>query len=211
MARIVDRAEALERLAEGNVLGDASLVHMEIMEPATRNVWLGTEPITREQYGDFDPGEGYVKSGAAEAPMDLVGFRRSPGAEADGPATRRQIAGRWFIHVAVPVWPPKRAHGLDGPMEVRVLKHQTVGFDSGRTLFVLRLPDGGEFIQQTGGRPDAEQMALPEGWSLRGVDLEEPITVEMQDEGPLTLWFADMVSFQGPVEGLPLSPSLEST
>lgn len=203
MARVVTREQALANLADVNRVSEPREIHMEILETASRNVWLAPDPITRAAFEAFDPGPGFVKTGAARSPMDLVGFRRSPGASQDGPAIRDTIAGVPFIHVALPAAPPKRPFGEDGPMELVVLKHQTVGFDTGRTLPILCLPDGSEYVQQTGDAPDRVRMGLPEGWSLREAQLESDLTIEMQDEGPRTWWFPKRVSFQGPVEGLP--------
>jgi hypothetical protein len=176
---------------------------MEIMEVATRHVWLAPEPITREAYEAFDPGPAFAKSGAAASPMDFVGFRRSPGMPADGPVRRRRIGGHDSIHVAIPELPPERPFGPDGPMRLVVQKHQTVGFDAGATLAILCLPDGTEYVQQTGSVADPTRVELPEGWSLRAVVLAEHLTLEMQDDGPVTWWLPGRTSFQGPVPDLP--------
>jgi hypothetical protein len=201
--RVVSREHALDSIDPQSVVRAPRAVHMEIMDVATRHVWLAPAPIVPDVYPAFEPGPGFAKSGAAASPMDFVGFRRSPGMPADGPTTRRRIGDHAFMHVATPALPPERPFGPGGPMRLVVHKHQTVGFDAGATLAILCLPDGAEYVQQTGTVTDPAGVGLPEGWSLRSVVLAERLTLEMQDDGPVTWWLHGTTSFQGPVPDLP--------
>ncbi|HEM47694.1 MAG TPA: hypothetical protein ENO23_11695 [Alphaproteobacteria bacterium] len=201
--RVVSREHALDSIDPHSVVRAPRAVHMEIIEVATRHVWLAPAPIAPDAYAAFDPGPGFAKSGAAASPMDFVGFRRSPGMPADGPATGRRIGDHAFIHVAIPALPPERPFGPGGPMRLVVVKHQTVGFDAGAALAILCLPDGTEYVQQTGSVADPARIGLPEGWTLRSVVLTGSLTIEMQDDGPVTWWLPGRQSFQGPVPDLP--------
>jgi len=177
----------------------------EIVEVATREVWQGYDPCTRAWYEALDPGEGFVKVGFGAGIMDRSWFRRSPDANVDGPVRTREFDTRPFFLCArapadVDPGPPRR---------MMVDKHHTILFESGRDISLLRTAEGGLYVQVVGGAGESSPPELPEGWGFETVSLDADWIVELPHPCE-TFWFAGMVSFQGPIDGLPDAPGLSA-
>lgn len=188
-----------ENLQEGGfaVPGGRDL-YMEVMDTATRLVWMSAAPVELADYEALELEEPLVKVGIARAPMDCAAFQFSPGAP--GEAVReRVIDGRLYINVAAPLeQKPPSLPG--GPAEIMVNKAHVLGYAAGRSIAVLRLPEG-YFIEVVGDDSGDENLVLPEEGSLRRIELARPWVVSLPTPTRTFFWFGDSLrSFQGPVE-----------
>ena len=111
----------------------AQELHMEILDPTTRNVWQSLEPVTRGEYDAFRLEAGFVKVGIGRGAMDEHWFDRSPGANASGPMEVRKFGGREFGLCARPASAPELLFGPDGPRRLLVEKHHVMRFTAGRS------------------------------------------------------------------------------
>lgn len=183
--------------------GRAGHLHGEVLDTATGTVWLGQEPMSREEFDRLELPDGFVKTGIGEAVADAAFFRRSPGAEADGPLETRDIAGVRFSLVARPGAPDSPLPGL---FVLPVHKHHRVLYASGSTIEVMDCGDGADYVPlvrnavMAGRRADrpARPRVLPDGWSVRRVTLDRDLVVELPCPTRVT-FFASGDSFQGPV------------
>ncbi len=112
-----------------------------------------------------------------------------------------EIDGWTFAQVARPGKPEP---GFERVTVLPVYKHHRVGFVAGRTISILDMGDGWDYVPQVARasfRPDADSgnaPEMPEGWSVRDVVLEEDLLVEMPY--PARVCFFDTGdSWQGPV------------
>jgi hypothetical protein len=187
------RASELE-LALENATVRPREPHCELLDTATREIWLVREPVPREWFDALVPAPPLVKSGYGTGAMDRAWFRRSPGAPADGPLATREIGGRVFQLVAKPDLSGVRG---DFPRRLVVDKHHVIGFDAGRLVMLLRAPDGREYVELVCGRGAP---SLPAGWSLHTLELAAPWEIELPAPTE-TWWLANGASFQGPIDG----------
>ena len=174
-------------------------LHIEIMQAATRDVWLAQAPIEPGDFEALEVPEGWVKSGAGRGAMDRARFRRSPGAESDVPVDEIDLVGTRSAHVAraQQVVPPEPGQ----PVQILVEKHHDLGCDAGRELRIPCLPDSSEYVEQIhpGG---AAETPFPPGWSLGRLQLREPLDVCLPC--PVAcFFFANGASFAGPLDDLP--------
>jgi hypothetical protein len=170
----------------------------EIIDLTTREVWQDRNPTPRAWWNELSLEAPLLKAGYGAGNMDRMWFRRSPDAEVDGPVREREIAGRQFFCCA-------RAPGDMGqgnPRRLMVDKHHTLLYQAGREVQILTTAEGKDFVLVVDGVPDAPAPALPEGWRVRGIKLEEDWIVELPAPTE-TYWFEGMISYQGPVENLP--------
>ena len=185
-----------DRVPARNVTVTPRELHMEVFDQASGDVWLCSEPVTREEYKAFAPDPPLVKSGLGTGRMDAAFFTRSPGATEDGPLEQRAIEGRDFVLVARPELPfetPPAGH----PLRIMVHKHHVLEYLAGAPLLVLRLPDGRDFVHVVEPRFAGERL-LPEGWVLRSLVVGGRLRVELP--APTTVFFfSNGESFQGPV------------
>ncbi len=195
---------ASPELPAHNVLVDCRELHAELLDLETGTVWQSHRPISREEYAALELPEKLVRVGIGAGVMDEHYFRRSPGAEADGPVAEREIGGHLFIHCANPPKGGPETPVGDDPKLMRVDKHHSLVFDAGRELLVIRA-DGCDFVQVIaaspggGGLLQTVDLRLPEGWSLRTEKLESRTTIHLPN--PTQAWFfANGASFQGPVD-----------
>lgn len=87
----------------------------------------------------------------------------------------------------------------DGPMELSVNKAHVIGFEAGRRVAILSLPEG-DFVEVVGDASEDESLVLPEGASLKQVSLQQPWLVSLPTPTRALFWFGrSMRSFQGPV------------
>ena len=95
---------------------DCQEPHGEILDLESGTVWQTYLPISKQAYNALDLPKTLVKIGVGTGVMDEHYFRRSPGADEDGPVSERDIAGlRWF-HCANPPEGAK-APDEDGPIK----------------------------------------------------------------------------------------------
>ena len=86
-----------------------------------------------------------------------------------------------------------------GPIEISVDKAHVIGFAAGRAVAVLSLPEG-NFVEVVGDASADETLVLPQGASLRRMDLKQPWVVSLPTPTRTFFWFGkDLRSFQGPV------------
>ena len=183
--------------AGGILVPGGSEPHMEVIEAATGQVWMSLEPATRQDYEALLPqlDESLQPIGIGAAAMDAALFQHSPGGP-DKPVRERTIGGHRFINVAIP---GQRSSLPGGMMEMMVEKAHVIGFEAGRRLAVLRLPDG-DFVEVVGSADQDDAIVLPEGGTLLRLELMAPWVVPLP-EPTRTLWSFErgLRSFQGPV------------
>lgn len=190
-----------ETLQEGGyaVAGGRDLF-MEVMDTATGHVWLSAAPVQLSDYESLELDGSLVKVGIARAPMDRAAFQYSPGAPGE-PVLERIIDGRLYINVAAPPppgeWTAPTQPG--GPIQILVNKAHIIGFEAGRSVSVLSLPEG-DFVELVGESEGDDTLVLPPGGILRQVILEQPWMVQLPTPTHTFFWFGDALrSFQGPV------------
>lgn len=187
-----------ERLPEGGfaVSGGRDL-YMEVMDTTTSLVWMSAAPVKVADFEALQPEETLVKVGIARAPMDRAAFQYSPGAP-DEPVRERVIDGRLYINVAAPEEriPPTQP---GGPMEISVNKAHIIGFEAGRSVSILTLPEG-NFVEVVGDADEDDSRVLPQGGSLQQIELAQPWIVSLPTPTRTFFWIGEsMRSFQGPV------------
>jgi len=133
--------------------------------------------------------------GIGAAAMDSALFQYSPNAEGE-PVRERTIGGRRFINVAIP---GERSNLPGGMLEIMVNKTHVLGYEAGRMITILSLPEG-DFVKVVGDAEQDDCVPLPEGASLKKIELQQPWIVPLPTPTK-TLWHfgSGMRSFQGPV------------
>jgi len=179
----------------------------EIMQAATRDVWLSHQPISTEQFDALSLPAGFIKSGVGFATMDLAYFRRSPDAEQDGPVETMEVDGRQFMRVARPGHMEKAPDGnpYDGLILVHVDKHHNLLFKAGRTIEIMSFADGRDYVPTVNqgtlgfmGSSATKTRQMPGGWTVRQVELKTDLLVELPNPTRAAFFF-NGESFQGPV------------
>jgi len=170
---------------------------MEVMDTATGLVWMSAAPVQLADFAALEPGASMGKLGIARASMDCAAFQYSPGAPG-APVLERVIDGRLFINVAAPLaQTPSALPG--GPVEISVDKAHLIGFEAGRSVVVLSLPEG-DFVEVVADDSADESLVLPEGGVLKRIELSQPWVVSLPTPTRTFFWFGHgMRSFQGPV------------
>lgn len=182
-------------------------MHGEIMDPSAGTVWLAQDPMTPERFEALELPDDLVKTGIGESVADAAYFRRSPGAECDGPLQARDIDGIRFALVARPGLPETSPAGV---FTLPVYKHHRVMFKAGRTIEVMSCGDGLDYVPlvaraRMAGRATAaadrppRPRRLPEGWSVRNVSLTRDLVVELPCP-TRAVFFSSGDSFQGPLQ-----------
>ncbi len=187
-----------EQLPEGGVaVVGARDPHIEVIEIANGRVWMSLEPASQQDYAELleELDESVHGVGIGVASMDAALFQYSPNGEGE-PVRERMIGGRRFINVAIPVEQTPLPGGM---VEIMVNKAHVLGYEAGRTVTILSLPDG-EFVEVVGTADNDHQITLPEGVSLKQIVLEQPWVVPLPTPAK-TIWQfgAQLRSFQGPV------------
>jgi hypothetical protein len=178
-------------------------LYMEVMDTATGLVWMTAAPVQLADFEALELEEPLVKVGIARAPMDRAAFQSSPGAPGE-PVRERVIDERLYINVAAPL-EQKPASIPGGPVEISVDKAHVIGFEAGRSVVVLQLPEG-DFVEVVGDDAADESLVLPQGGVLRRIALTRPWLVPLPTPTRTFFWFGkQMRSFQGPVT-LPVKP-----
>ena len=184
----------------GYLVSGGRALFMEVMEQTTRRVWMTAAPITLADFEALELDASLLKVGVATASMDQAAFQCSPGAP-DEPVLERVINRRLYINVATPAPPHEwiASTELGGPVEITVNKAHIIGFEAGRSVVVMRLPEG-DFVEVVGEPDGDEALVLPAGAELREIALQEPWLVKLPSPTRAFFWFGhSMRSFQGPV------------
>jgi hypothetical protein len=183
-------------IAPQNVTRQPRLLHMEVMNLQTGDVWLCQEPVTIEQFKAMQVAPPLMKSGCTTSTFDSAHFLRSPGAAADGPLETCTVDGRAFSRVARAV----RFGGLSkgaAPTLVKVEKHHAMTFARDREVALAQLPDGQFYVQQTECMP-GKSFAAPSDWRLFKLALDADWTLLVPP--PVSVYFfPSLRSFQGPI------------
>lgn len=178
------------------VVGGRDL-YMEVMDTATGLVWMSAAPVQAADFEALELEPSLVKVGIARAPMDRAAFQYSPGTPGS-PVRERLINGRLYINVAAPMekTPPTLT---GGPIRISVNKAHMIGFKAGRTVTILRLPEG-DFVEVVGEDTADESLVLPQDGELMRIELSRPWVVSLPTPTRTFFWFGEsMRSFQGPV------------
>ena len=187
-----------QQLPEGGIaVPDTCDLHMEVIDITSGLVWMSYEAVTEADYLGLELGDSLRGVGIAHAAMDTSQFQYSPGAPEE-PVRERMIGGHRFINVAqTKLLKAPVQHG--NMKEIMVEKAHVIGFDAGRSLTILSLPEG-DFVEVVGSAENDYQLVLPEGASLKQITLQQPWVVILPNPTQ-TIWsFApQMRSFQGPV------------
>jgi hypothetical protein len=189
------RLDAEERI---NEVPDPRRDRGEIIDLQAREVWQDLNPTPRSWWDDLTLEAPFLKLGYGSGNMDRMWFRRSPDAGVDGPVRTREIGGRRFFYCAK----APNSMGDGEPRRLMVDKHQTLVYEAGREVRILTTPQGDHFVLVIEGIPSAPAPRLPEGWSLRDIQIGEDWIVDLPAPTE-TWWFEGMVSYQGPIEDLP--------
>ena len=179
----------------GVVIPGGRDMDMEVIDTQRGLVWMSVEAVTRQDFDKLELDDSLRPMGIAAACMDAALFRHSPNGEGE-PVRERVISGHHFINVAA----PGAAKPLPGGMiELMVDKAHVIGFDAGRRLVILSMPEG-DFVELVGDADQDHELPLPQGASLRTIELHEPWVVPLPNP-TRTLWrFGEKLrSFQGPV------------
>ena len=182
----------------GHLVTSGRELVMEVMDLQAGLVWMSTDPVTQAYFDELELEEGLVKVGIASASMDCAGFQHSPG-RGDEPVLQRVIDGRTYINVARPM--EQAAHDQPGgPTEIQVDKTHVIGFEAGRSVAILKLPEG-NFVEVVGDQSVDEALVLPKNGELTSVALDQPWIVALPSPTRTFFWFEKgMRSFQGPVD-----------
>ena len=182
-----------------NFLPDPHEPHAEILDTTRGEVWQSQQPITPDQFRGLDLPEGFRPIGLGTGTMDLHYFRRSPGASGDGAVAQRDFSGHTFTFCAKPPADgPSLPAGGKGPRLLMVDKHHSLIFEPGRRVEFLVLPDGSEYVHVIDPAPGTEPLELPEGWTVRSVELAEQWVVHLPAPTK-AFFFPGFESFQGPI------------
>jgi hypothetical protein len=184
---------------DGNFPVDCASPHAEVLDTRTMEVWQSCLPITRADYEALELDAGYNRVGLGSGVMDRHYFRRSPGADRDGPVRLREFGGRKYLHCArPPQGGPSFPAGRSGPALLLVDKHHTLIYEAGRSLNVLRTAEGRELVHVIRGDPDPDSLVLPKDWELRSLTTQSALVVHLP--APTTaFFFSNGASYQGPV------------
>lgn len=198
-----------ETIPDRNLLVDCQAPHAELLDLTTGTVWQSWQSIGYDEWDALELPPKLLKVGIGAGVMDAHYFRRSPGAELDGPVAEREVGGHVFFHCANPPKEGPEAPFGDEPMLMRVDKHHSLIFEAGRDVDVIRLPDGRDYVQVIAASPGGggimqseaapAELPLPEGWLLRTENITSHTTIHLPH--PTEAWFfANGASFQGPVD-----------
>lgn len=182
----------------GVAIPGARDMHIEVID-TDGLVWMSVEVATQRDFDNLtldDTLRPVGGLGVGVAAMDAALFKHSPGVT-DKPVRERIIDGHRFINVAIPGQPTPLSGGM---LEIMVNKGHVLGYNAGRILAILSLPEG-DFVEVVGNADRDDQLALPEGARLRKIELKQPWIVDLPTPTK-TIWQfgAQMRSFQGPVK-----------
>jgi len=167
------------------------------MDTTTGLVWMTAAPVQQADFESLELDETLLKVGCARSSMDRAAFQYSPAAPGE-PVQERVINGRLYINVAAPLKNTPSSIP-NGPVEISVDKAHVIGFEAGRSVAVLTLPEG-NFVEVVGENATDASLILPEGGTLNRLTLTRPWLVPLPTPTRTFFWFGKSLrSFQGPV------------
>jgi len=179
-------------------------LRVEIIDTATRAVWLCHAPVTYKRARSLPLPKGFSLSGIAHAVADLAYFGRSPGADTEGALDTIEVDGLRFAFVARPVGFDTITHdGVDTSV-MTIDKHHTMLYAASRTIEVLDFGDGTVATpawQSPRPPTDRHERVLPAGWSVRDVVLDDDLIAAIPNPARVAV-LSDGAGFHGP---LPIS------
>ena len=189
-----------EMLGEGGcAIEGGRETFMEIVEEATGNIWMSLKPVSQSDFDNLLAPEGFQKTGTGAAVMDAAGFIHTPNRPGE-PAEVMEVDGRKFCSNSMIVdMHPSDIEGA--PVKVIVNKAHVLGFEAGREIAVMEMPEG-DFIEVIGCSSDDEKLVLPEGAKLRREKLTKPLVLTLPTPTQTYFWVnpGNPRSFQGPVD-----------
>lgn len=174
---------------------------LEIQSPNSIRAWISSD-ITRAEFDALELPMGWFKNQPRTGDPDASRFLRSPDAAVEGEYLDAELFGFTWRHSATVVQPniPLDEQGLLNGSLVR--KFHEVTFNAGRTIVVLRSPEGEAFVRI--GR-DANRVSddpsIPDGWRLVEYTTPEQLVILFAGEN-LVIRTDNQDSFQGPVPEL---------
>ena len=187
--------------------GGRDNLYTEIRDNSTGYVWLCQTPMTSEEFQNLPLPEGFSKVAIGRAAHDLAYFTRSPDAIKDDPVTSMQIGNWTYAKVARPGSIDKKylEQGYRNFILLNVHKYHKVMFKAGRTIEILTMEDGNDYVPNTteaigfAGNKTLEGRALPESWSIREVTLKNDLILEIPCPARVC-FFNNGDGFHGPVQ-----------
>jgi len=175
--------------------------YMEITELANRSVWLCQQPIPYEEGQALSLPKGFAITGIGESAHDAAFFPRSPDATEEGPLETMKVGNYIFSKVAKPGQPES---GFKEVLVLPVYKYHKVLFKAGRTIEILTMEDGKDYVPNVYGmkgmfaKNKPKERILPDGWSIRNITLTEDIILEIPNPARVC-FFRTGSGFHGPV------------
>ena len=174
-------------------------VRFELMETATRRVFLCHDPVGTAEVASFEAPDGFAHVLAGEAVADAAFFARSPGAAHDGPVDTLELGGRRFAFIAQPVGFDELASGA---AEMTIDKHHAMLYRAGRTLDLLDFGDGTVATPAWGSTDPAVELTdrmLDDGWALRRIRLGDDLLTTIPNPARVIV-LDHAFGFHGPVD-----------
>ena len=174
-------------------------LRFELMETASRRVFLCHDPVTTAEIASFEAPGGFAHVLAGKAVADVAFFARSPGATHDGPVDTLELGGRRFAFVARPVHHELRPSGA---VVLTIDKHHAMLYRAGRTLDVLDFGDGTVAAPAWSSADPAATLTnemLDVGWTLRRVRLVDDLLTVIPNPAQVIVLDREF-GFHGPVD-----------
>lgn len=173
----------------------------EIRQNSTGDIWLCQRPITMEVFAKLQLPEGFSRTGIGRAAHDVAYFRRSPEAKVDGILDTLEIEGWVFSKVAKP---GMLESGFVDVIVLPVYKYHIVQFNAGRTIEILTMEDGQDYVPnvtELSGmfHKTTKERVLPKGWKIRKETLNQDLIVEIPYPARVC-FFRSGHGFHGPVK-----------
>lgn len=175
-------------------------LHMEILDTRSMQVWQVMNNVTRDEYKAVEVDDVYRKVGVGALAAHSSFFRRSPGAESDGPMRTLELGGHRWSLCAIPGVPSMPAEP-DGPRLVSVDKHHSLVYAEGTELRYLESPEGETYLHVVGTGKNTDSLQIPSGWAFGTLRLAEQTIIDLPC--PTSAFFFQtaegLESDQGPV------------
>ena len=179
----------------------------EIRNDQTQEVWLCQQPMFHEIFKALVLPEGFSRALFGRAAHDAAYFRRSPEGTEDSPLPTMEVDNFTFSKVARAgkVDMKYMKQGFRNLFLLTVYKYHIVLFKSGRTIDILTMEDGKDYVPNMavsdkgiGNLVEKEQM-IPSDWSVRRITLKEDLILEIPNPAR-ACFFKNGYGFHGPVE-----------
>ena len=182
-------------------------VRFELMQTATRRVYLCQAEVTADEVDAFEAPDGFTHALAGATRADMAFFARSPGASHDGPLESLELGGRRFAYVARPMAIEPMASGA---VEMTIDKHHAMLYRAGRTIDVLDFGDGSVATPAWGSPDPSVELTtsmLADGWTLRRVELADDLLVVIPNPSQVIV-LDGAFGFHGPVDAALIEAAL---